>query len=181
MTFFTVVVGNGINTTTTMTTGLPPLTMMSLSLSYYQNQQRHFPPPPLMPPGGYDDHHNFCCSSDSSSSAVLNATTVTVSEVIDWEGGGEGGGKEDGNCINKDGDSVQSILSSEATTMMASVLVPETVANSGDGGMDVQTLAANDGAKRTVLVHVYCWNCATQGRSNDNAGPVPTAVTELSD
>ena len=40
------------------------------------------------------------------------------------------------------------------------------------------SLAAGDGAKRTVLVHLYCQNCAAQGHSDENAGPVGTAVAE---
>ena len=116
--------------------------------------------------GGYDDHHNFCCASDSSSSAALNGMTVTMSNVFEWEGEG-------------DGDSVQLILSSKATTMMASVLAPKTVANDSERGIDVRTLleevvAAGDGAKRTVLVHLYCQNCAAQGHSDDEARPVAT-------
>ena len=81
--------------------------------------------------GGDNDHHNFCCSSDFSSSA---ATTVNMLTIFEWELAGEGGGKKDGYCINKDGDGVQYILSSMATTMTVSVLMPKRVANNGDLG-----------------------------------------------
>jgi hypothetical protein len=57
--------------------------------------------------GGDNDHHNFCCSSDFSSSAALDATTVNMLTIFEWERAGEGGGKKDGYCINKDGDGVQ--------------------------------------------------------------------------
>jgi hypothetical protein len=105
--------------------------------------------------------------------------------IFEWEGGREGGGKEDGDCVNKDRDGVQSILSSTATTMMASVLTPEMVANDGDRGMDGRTLskevvATNNGAKRAVLVHVYHQNFATQGPIDDNAA-VTTTVAESHD
>ena len=59
------------------------------------------------PAGGvYDDHHNFFCSLDSSSSTTLDATTVNVLTIFKWEGGGEGGVKDDGYCIDKDRDGV---------------------------------------------------------------------------
>ena len=90
--------------------------------------------------GGDIDRHDFCCSSNSSFSvAALYATTVNMLTIFEWEGGGEGGGKEDGDCVDKDGDGVQLILSSTATTMTALVLMSETVANNDDLGMDGRT------------------------------------------
>ena len=89
------------------------------------------------PAGGvYDDHHNFFCSLDSSSSTMLDATTVNVLTIFKWEGGGEGGVKDDGYCIDKDRDGVQSILSSTTTTtMMVSVLTSETIVNNSDSNV----------------------------------------------
>ena len=60
------------------------------------------------------------------------------------------------------------------------------VASNGDWEMDGQTssknlVAANDGAKRTVSVHVYRWNHATQGQSDDDTRPGVTAVKESRD
>ena len=95
-------------------------------------------------------------------------------------------GEEDGYCVDKDGDGVQSILSSMATTMTASFFTLETVSNDGDWGMDGQTsskdlVAADNWAQRTVSVHVYHQNYAARGQSNNNTGPVATAVAELCD
>jgi len=59
-----------------------------------------------------------------------------MSTISEWEGGGEERGKEDNDCIDKDGDGVQSIFSSRATTITSSVLTPETVANNAEGGME---------------------------------------------
>ena len=63
-----------------------------------------------------------------------------------------------------------------------------TVANDGDSdrGIDIQILseevvAVNDGARRTVSVHVYHQNRTALGRSNDNAGPNGTVVVESRD
>ena len=85
--------------------------------------------------GRYDNHHDFYCSSDSSSAAALDVTIVNASTMFKWDGGGEGKGKEDGDCVDKDGDG-ELILSSMATTIMVSVLMPKMVANNCDGGMD---------------------------------------------
>lgn len=67
--------------------------------------------------------------------------------------------------------------------MTASVSMPVVVVYDGDGGMVVRTsskevVVANNGAKRVVLVHIYHRNCAAQGHSDENAGPVGTAVAE---
>ncbi len=83
---------------------------------------------------------------------------------------------EDGYCVDRDGDSVQSILSSMATTMMMLVLMPKSIVNVSDWGMNWQTsskdlVAANNEAKRTVSVHAWGWN-------DDDAGPAMTAVAE---
>jgi hypothetical protein len=72
-------------------------------------------------------------------------------------------------------------LSSTASTMMVSVLMPKTVANGSDWGMGGWTLsknlmAAENRAKRTVLVHMYRWNHTTRGQSDNNAGPIATAI-----
>ena len=59
--------------------------------------------------------------------------------------------------------------------MMASVLTPETVANGGDWGMDGWT------SSKDLVAHVYCWNHATRGQSNNDAEPIAATVAESRD
>ena len=67
---------------------------------------------------------------------MLDVTAVIVSNIFKGEGGGGGGGgKEDGDCVDKDRDGVQSILSSTTTTMMVSVLTSETIVNNSDSNV----------------------------------------------
>ena len=93
---------------------------------------------------------------------------MNVLTIFEWEGGGEGGGKEDGYCVHKDEDGVQLMASSTITVMTASALMPETVVNDGDWGMEGWTLskdlmAPNDKTKRTVLAHLCRWIHAARG------------------
>ncbi len=66
--------------------------------------------------------------------------------------------------------------------------MPAMVANDGDSdrGIDIrisseEVVAVNDGARRTVSVHVYHQNRAALGRSNDNTEPNRIIVVDSCD